>query len=227
MTGEFPAQTAIQWRHHVKSFGTHPQQNTTKRKPCVYFSGCAVFASGNLVIIIPGHGWAPIKRQVITWTLLILTFYRCIFYSMNKTHFRTMYVRSRSCLFKGQCSKFALQVSKDFCPILSVIFNDLLSVKGIYQVTGSHGTFWWSWWRHQMETFSALLAICAGNSPVTGEFPPQRPVTRSFDVFFDLRLNILLNNQDAGDFSCHRSGSLWRHCNDNYACRWPRYHWPT
>ena len=40
-----------------------------------------------------------------------------------------------------------------------------------------------------METFSALLAICAGNSPVTGEFPTQRPVTRSFDVFFDLRLN--------------------------------------
>ena len=42
-----------------------------------------------------------------------------------------------------------------------------------------------SWWRHQMETFSALLlAICAGNSPVTGEFPAQRPVSRSLDVFF-------------------------------------------
>ena len=40
------------------------------------------------------------------------------------------------------------------------------------------------WWRHQMETFSALLAICAGNSPVPGEFPTQRPVTRSCDVFF-------------------------------------------
>ena len=39
-----------------------------------------------------------------------------------------------------------------------------------------------------METFSALLALCAGTSPVTGEFPAQRPVTRSFDVFFDLRL---------------------------------------
>ena len=38
-----------------------------------------------------------------------------------------------------------------------------------------------------METFSALLAICAGNSSVTGEIPAQRPVTRSFDVFFDLR----------------------------------------
>ena len=45
------------------------------------------------------------------------------------------------------------------------------------------------WWRHQMETFSMLLAICAGNSPVTGEFPAQRPVTQSFDVFFDLCLN--------------------------------------
>ena len=45
-----------------------------------------------------------------------------------------------------------------------------------------------SWWRYQMETFSALLALCMGNSLVTGEFPTQRPVTRSFDVFFDLRL---------------------------------------
>ena len=40
-----------------------------------------------------------------------------------------------------------------------------------------------------METFYALLDLCAGNSPVTGDFPSQRPVTRSFDVFFDLRLN--------------------------------------
>ena len=40
---------------------------------------------------------------------------------------------------------------------------------------------------HQMERFSVLLALCAGNSPVTGEFPAQRPVTQSFDVFFDLQ----------------------------------------
>ena len=40
-----------------------------------------------------------------------------------------------------------------------------------------------------METFSALLAIFAGNWPVIGEFPAPRPVTRSIDVFFDLRLN--------------------------------------
>ena len=40
-----------------------------------------------------------------------------------------------------------------------------------------------------MEKFSALLAICVGNSAVPGEFPAQRPVTLSFDVFFGLRLN--------------------------------------
>ena len=63
-----------------------------------------------------------------------------------------------------------------------------------------------SWWRHQMETFSTLLALCAGNSPVTGEFPAQRPVTRSFDVFFDLRLNKRLsNNCEAGDLRRHRT----------------------
>ena len=43
--------------------------------------------------------------------------------------------------------------------------------------------------RHQMETFSALLAICAGNSPVLGESPAQKAVTLSFDVFFDLHPN--------------------------------------
>ena len=56
-----------------------------------------------------------------------------------------------------------------------------------------------------METFSALLAICAGNSPVPGEFPTQRPVTRSFDVFFDLRLNNgWVNNREAGGLRRHR-----------------------
>ena len=42
---------------------------------------------------------------------------------------------------------------------------------------------------------SVLLAICAANSLVTGEFPAKRPVTRSFDVFFDLSLNKRLSKQ--------------------------------
>ena len=67
------------------------------------------------------------------------------------------------------------------------------------------------WWRHQMETFSALLALCAGNSPVIGEFPAQRPVTRSFDVFFDLRLNKRLSKQSWGWWFETPSHPLWRH----------------
>ena len=70
-----------------------------------------------------------------------------------------------------------------------------------------------SWWRHQMETFSALLAICAGNSPVTGEFPTQRPVTRSFDVYFDLCPNERLSKQSWGWWFETLSSPLWRHRN--------------
>ena len=69
------------------------------------------------------------------------------------------------------------------------------------------------WWRHQMEAFSALLALCAGNSPVPTEFPAQRPVTRSFDVFFDLHLNKPLSKQSWGWWFEMPSCSLWRQCN--------------
>ena len=70
-----------------------------------------------------------------------------------------------------------------------------------------------AWWRYQMGTFSALLAICAGNSPVPGEFPGQRPVTRSFDVFFDLRPNKWHSKQSWGCWLETPSIPLWRHCN--------------
>ena len=66
----------------------------------------------------------------------------------------------------------------------------------------------WKW------KFFALLAICAGNSPVTGEFPAQRPVTRSLDVFFDLRLNEPLSKQSWGWWFETPSRLLWRHIND-------------
>ena len=59
-----------------------------------------------------------------------------------------------------------------------------------------------------METFSAFLALCAGNSPAPGEFL-ARPVTRNFDVFFDLRpnkrINCWINNREAGDLRRHRA----------------------
>ena len=64
-----------------------------------------------------------------------------------------------------------------------------------------------------METFSALMAICARNSPVPGEFPAQRPVTRSFVVFFDLCLNKRLSKWSWGWWFETLSCLLWRQCN--------------
>ena len=70
-----------------------------------------------------------------------------------------------------------------------------------------------AWWRHQMETFSVLLDLCVGTSPVTGEFPAKRPMTQSSDVFSDLRLEKWLNEEPWGWWFETPSRSLWRHCN--------------
>ena len=81
----------------------------------------------------------------------------------------------------------------------------------------------WSWCHHQMETFSALLALCAGNSLVTSVFPSQRPVMWSFDIFFDLHLNKRLSKQSWGWWFEMPSRSLWHHCNYIYinTCLFP------
>ena len=55
-----------------------------------------------------------------------------------------------------------------------------------------------TWWCHEMETFSALLALCAGNSPVTGEFPHKGQWRGA--LMFSLM--------------------HWRHCNERYVCWW-------
>ena len=72
-----------------------------------------------------------------------------------------------------------------------------------YMMTSSNGK----------KTFSALLAFCAENSLVTGIFPVQRPVTRSFDVLFDLRLNKRLSKQSWGWWFETLSRPSWRNCN--------------
>ena len=105
-----------------------------------------------------------------------------------------------------------------------LLFTEFLTHCGLVKPYGGmdlgrhwHQAVTWTmpypWWRHQMETFSALLAICTGNSPVPGEFPTQRPVTRSFDVYFDLRPNKWLSKQSWGWWFETLSCSLWRHRN--------------
>ena len=84
----------------------------------------------------------------------------------------------------GDCRNRNLQVSWNMCMMTS-------SNGKIFRVTG----------------------FCAGNSPVTGELPTQRPVTQSFDVFFDLRLNGRWSKQTWGWWFETPSYPLWRHCN--------------
>ena len=100
-----------------------------------------------------------------------------------------------------------------FCHIISYV-----SVSEINHFAAVNGLSPWSaidhaWWLHQIETFSALLAICAGNSSVIGEFPAQRPVVRSFDVSFDLLPNKWVSKQWWGWWFETPSCLLWRQCN--------------
>ena len=71
-------------------------------------------------------------------------------------------------------------IDSDVNRISSRVTAELFSIRNRFGTEQTRSYYPILWWRHQMETFSALLAICVGNSPVTGEFPSQRPVTRSW-----------------------------------------------
>ena len=109
----------------------------------------------------------------------------------------------------------ALGADGGFSQVISV--GKSAPLDGIYKlaICTAMRIFLSSWWRHQMETFSALLALCAGNSPVPGEFPAQWPVTRSFCAFCDVRLNKRLSKQSWGWWFETLSRPLWRHRNDD------------
>ena len=101
-------------------------------------------------------------------------------------------------------------------------------------------SFWW-WWAINKPTagykarhvFPKLImmtssngnifhntGLCVGNSPVTGDFPSQRPAMRIFDVFFDLRLNKGLSKPSRCWWFETPSRSLWRHCNVCHFWKW-------
>ena len=85
--------------------------------------------------------------------------------------------------------------------LVQFVFDWLLN--GITMMTSSNGNI------------SALLDRCAENSPVTGEVPSQRLVTRDFDIFFDVHLNKRLSKQSWWWWLETSLRSLWRHCNAN------------
>ena len=117
-------------------------------------------------------------------------------------------IQAVACLCFGNINLHITQFGPYWTKCVNDISNELFY----------HGLLCWSllwfgtnqsWWRHQMETFSALLTLCAGNLPVTGEFPTQRPLTRSFGVFFDLHLNKQLSKQSSGWWIEKPSLPLW------------------
>ena len=64
-----------------------------------------------------------------------------------------------------------------------------------------------------METFLRVTGLCAGKSPLTDEFPSQKPMTRSFAVFFDLRLKKRFSEQSKRRWFETLWRSLRRRCN--------------
>ena len=77
-----------------------------------------------------------------------------------------------------------------------------------------HNSVWNNMMTSSNGNITALLALCAGYSPVTGEVPSQRPVMRSFDVFCELRLNKRLSKQSWGWWFETPLRSFLRHCNE-------------
>ena len=149
----------------------------------------------------------------ISWSIVVVLFMTIASYHKNHSIYIIWYYII-SYLFGGGPSVHIMisliisiwhtaikMVMGGFVPVKPLV---KVCVLRFYMMTSSNGNI----------TFSALLAISAGNSPVPGEFPTKMPVTRSFDVFFDLRLNKRLSKQSWGWWLEALWCPLWCHRND-------------
>ena len=122
--------------------------------------------------------WCEKTRSVLRQLLLT---YACRMNSCASDLRWCWAIRCRNAFYKFRCKCFKVLTVNDGQNVpfwYGMITNGQTRSRDSSTVNST-------WWRHQMETFSALLAFCAGNSLFTGEFLAQRPVTRSFYVFFD------------------------------------------
>ena len=142
---------------------------------------------------------SPIAQEGAIWTLPvpIIFFYSCYFgtsrgqwwkfiqHDMSILHTTYSFDHKRDDVTASSWQNHAI-INASFGRMLVMVESTYVSVKIRFYAS--------PWWRHQMETISALLTLC-------GEFtghrwiPLTRPVTRSFDVFFYLRLNKRLCKQ--------------------------------
>ena len=142
------------------------------------------------------------------------------FWGANMSHFCHLYKRILHFILDPTNSWSILDQVIACCLFGGILFNYYYFINAlnrhIFQNIGCVKYTYkdYTWWSHQIETVSALLAICAGNSPVPGEFPAHRPVARSFGIFFDLRLNKRLSKQWWGWWFDTPWRPSWRHCNE-------------
>ena len=205
-TGEFPSQRPVTWKMFpfeaviMKTCSRFPDEKIH-----------AIDSNQEALLLLRAIGSQRMKS-------LVLRDYRPHLYAEEVT----MELTDEQVI----CITLFVRISKFRCSWVKLLLWDshILDVKcgGMLQFWGSEfikilntTVFHWTnsmiaiilWWHHQIETFSALLVICAGNSP------HKWPVMRSFDVFFDLRLSKLLRKQWWDWWVETSSCPLWRHCN--------------
>ena len=152
---------------------------------------------------------------VLVCLLLILPARPHVYYIRPLAYIITMHCFniSQYVILKTIWSKLCIYIYNAYHSIAAHVQILTVNAERSLSYRGSVSMFW-TWWRHQMETFPTLLALCEGNPLISSGFPSQRPVTRSFDVFFDLRLNEGLSKQSIRWWFETPSRSLWRNCND-------------
>ena len=106
-------------------------------------------------------------------------------------------MNSRNCMIFVQYRR----ARKKWCKILLISINCVMNGFNIMMASSTGNIF-------------RVTGLLCGEFTGPGEFTTQRPVTRSFDVFFDLRLNKRLSKQPWGWWFETLSPSLWRHRND-------------
>ena len=149
-------------------------------------------------VIASDNDLSPDRRQAIIWTNagilqigLLRTNFSEILMEIQTFSFRKMHLKRSSAKWRPSC--LGLNVLSDS---IFPAFHQNLS----WTNTGPQ-----SWWRHQMETFSALLALCAGNSPVPVNSPHkgQWRGVLMFSLIYAW-INDWVNNREAGDLRRQR-----------------------
>ena len=156
----------------------------------------------NLTIIGSDNGLAPDRRQAIIWTNARILLIRPL-----RTNFREILIAILTFSFKRIRLKVSSAKWRPFCLCLNVFKDCHPSTRNggyVSSICWKHHIFILIWWHHQMETFSALLALCAGKSPMNSSHKGQWHGALMFPLSCAW-INARVNNHEAGDLRRHRA----------------------